>query len=124
MFRSSVLACVVLSIAAALPRAADAKGAFLPTFHPKPCSGDSCFADDPRSGQSCTGFLCSLTSAKAMQPPVTASQAAELEKAAAMAQAAQTVAPPAPDQFKRKHAGKAVAKAPAPKPEIAEASAK
>lgn len=92
--------CLVLLMA--ISPAWAGKGAFLPTYHPKPCSGDDCKADDPRSGLPCKGLLCGFTSAKSMQPPVTAAQAAEAEKARDAAIAAAAAAVPAPP-VKSKH---------------------
>lgn len=78
-----------------------ARGAFFPTYHPKPCEGESCRADDERSGVPCTGLSCSFSSAKALQRPVTASEAAETQ-ARATASAALPAATPAPEPAKKK----------------------
>lgn len=83
------------------------KGAFLPTYHPKPCSGDDCQASDPRSGAPCKGLLCDFSSARALQRPVTASEAAEAEKVRAAAIAAAAATPPPETPVKRKHVVKA-----------------
>ena len=129
-YRRSAGALVVASLtiggflsAAAWPSAAVAgMGAVLPHYKPKPCSGDDCKADDPRSNTDCQGLLCSFSSAKAMQAPMTATQAAEAQRvraAAEAAQAQQAVAAPLPDATpkKRRHASgpqlsKATVKAP------------
>lgn len=111
-----VAATVCLALAASsLPSRVDARGALFPTYHPKPCSGEDCRADDARSGEPCTGLLCSFASAHAMWPPVTASQAAEAAKAQAQSDVTATILPaPSAAPAKSKHERAAAKARPAP----------
>lgn len=94
---------IALGLASAMPATAFAgMGKVFPTYHPAPCSGDDCRADDPRSNKDCAGLLCTFSSAKAMQPPVTAAQAAEADKARVVAGAPPEPVAPAAVPAKRK----------------------
>lgn len=112
--RWPVAACVLLATIT-LPQLAHAgmgNRATTPIYRPEPCQGDACKADDPRSGTPCQGLICSFSSAKALQPPVTAAQAAEAQQKAAAekVQPIETVAPAPKTATAKKKRVKSVAK--------------